>query len=836
MRFLAPHWFLLLPLLLVLAWFWPGLRLRRPLRGGCLLLLVLLLVEPQLRMAGDGLDLWVLVDRSDSARDVLLPRLAEWESILEKSRGSADTLRYVDYAEEAVTRGALLTAGPAATTFSGATGATRTASALRYTLAQMPEDRAARVLVLGDGFSTEPLDGLAERLQRQGVPLDYRLAGASVVGDVRVTGLHLPRRVQPREAFMIEVTAQADYDGAVPVELLRDGRSLGRRELMLKVGVGRLRLTDRVAEPGAHAYELRLLPDKDPLPGNNVAKQWLQVEGGPRLVLISAYTNDPMADVLQKQGFTVEVITEPRSAGVGALTGAKAVVLNNVPAYLLQADFLQALRFYVTVQGGGLAMIGGKHSFAAGGYYGSPVESLLPVSMELKQEHRKLAVAVAIVMDRSGSMGMTAANGRTKMELANEGAARSIELLGESDQVTLIAVDSAPHVVAPITAVGANRDKLTEIARRIQVAGGGIFVYTGLKEAWKELQTTTVGQRHVILFADAADAEEPGDYQKLLAEMTAQKTTVSVIGMGADTDSDAAFLKDVARRGQGRIFFDDADELPAIFAQETVAVARSAFLTDPVELTSTAGWSELAATPLQWLAKVDGYNLSYLRPGATQAVVTKDEYAAPLLAFWQRGSGRVATVSFPMGGEHSAAVRAWPQYGDLVQSLGRWLMGEAVPAGLGLRVDVDGSQLLADLFYDESWTQRIAQAAPQLLITQGVKDEPTAVPWERLAPGHYQARVDVVGDAWLRGAVRVGNTAFPFGPLNVATSPEWAFDAGRVAELQALATRSGGGERVDLSDVWQAPRPETWRSLTVWWLVALLLLLMVEAWHTRVFA
>ena len=65
-------------------------------------------------------------------------------------------------------------------------------------------------------------------------------------------------------------------------------------------------------------------------------------------------------------------------------------------------------------------MIGGKQSFAAGGWFGSPVEPLLPVSMELKQEHRKLAVAMAIVMDRSGSMAMNVAGtSLQKMDLAN---------------------------------------------------------------------------------------------------------------------------------------------------------------------------------------------------------------------------------------------------------------------------------------------------------------------------------------------------------------------------------------------------------------------------------
>ena len=70
-------------------------------------------------------------------------------------------------------------------------------------------------------------------------------------------------------------------------------------------------------------------------------------------------------------------------------------------------------------------MAGGKHSFGAGGYFESGVDELLPISMELKNEHRKLAVAMAIVMDRSGSMsaGVAGAGGgaggrpMTKMDL-----------------------------------------------------------------------------------------------------------------------------------------------------------------------------------------------------------------------------------------------------------------------------------------------------------------------------------------------------------------------------------------------------------------------------------
>ncbi|MCE9518647.1 MAG: VWA domain-containing protein [Verrucomicrobia bacterium] len=835
MRFASPEWFLLLPLLAAAGWFWHGMRLEKPLRVLCLLLLVLLLARPQLRRSGDGLDLWVLVDHSDSARDLLQPRLAEWETILDKSKGAADRLFFIDFAAEAVKRGALIRAGANGAEFDGARNATRLNSAATFALAQMSPDRAARVLAMTDGFSTEVLDGLAEKLIKQSVPLDYRLPPRDSTNDYRVGAFVLPRRVQLREAMLGEVVVLGGHDASVPIELFRNGQSIGRREVPVEGGVGRLRFTDRLSAPGAYRYEVRLIPVDDAVPGNNTASQWAEVQGGPRVLLVTSYDNDPLGEALTAQGFDVGVVTDLSAINVGALSGAKVVVLNNVPVYKLDSQFVRGLDFFVNQQGGGLAMIGGKTSFAAGGWFGSPVEPLLPVSMELKQEHRKLAVAMAIVMDRSGSMSVNVPGSTMqKMDLADEGAARAIGLLGDNDLISIIPVDSTAHPLSPLVQVGPNRGALQNSARRVESTGGGIFVYTGLKASWEILRPATVGQRHVILFADAADAEEPGDYKNLLAEMQKEKCTVSVIGLGSEKDCDADFLKDVARRGGGRIFFNaDANELPALFAQETVSVARSAFIEEPVELKSTPGWLEMAAAPMDWLKKIDGYNLCYLRPGATQAAITGDEYSAPLVAFWQRGTGRVATVAFPMGGDFSTLTRGWKNYGGFAQSLARWLMGNQLPAGLGLKTTLDGSQLKADLFYDETWNARIAAHAPELVVSAGSDGRLRTVPWERQAPGHFRAVLELEGDKYLRGAVKIGDAALSFGPVNAVTNPEWSFDKARLDELRDASARSGGAERVDLSDVWRAPRPPAWRDMQRWLLMALMVALLLEAWQTR---
>ena len=71
MTFAAPQFFILLPFLLIAGWFFRRLELWRPLRVFLLLILVFTLADPLLIRKSGGLDLWVLVDRSLSAEEMV---------------------------------------------------------------------------------------------------------------------------------------------------------------------------------------------------------------------------------------------------------------------------------------------------------------------------------------------------------------------------------------------------------------------------------------------------------------------------------------------------------------------------------------------------------------------------------------------------------------------------------------------------------------------------------------------------------------------------------------------------------------------------------------------
>ena len=804
-QFGHPEAFFLLPLWAFALWRFPRLRLGHPLRVATALLLFLAWLDPALDRVSPGLDLWMIADLSESTRENLQPRLPEIEQLLRESRGPDDRLFRVDFAKEARMR-----EDHVQSSLPGRADASAIGNALHHTLSRLRPRRNARLLLLTDGYATDPpLDPAGERLLAEGVPLDLRLLGGDPETDARVTRLHAPMRARPGEPFLVETVLEGPADRYATVLLLRDGEEIGRRRLQFARGGNRERWTARLDQPGAVRFEVRLDMPDDPHPGNNRQAQWIEARGGRRVLLLTAYPDDPVAPALRRAGFDVRVVTDPSTLAPGDLAGQAAVWIHNVWASDIPRDVLEALPFYVREQGGGLVMVGGKAAFGAGGYFESPVDPLLPVSMELKEEDRRVAAALAIVMDRSGSMAASV-GGATKMELANSGAARAIELLGPGDAVTVFAVDTQAHEILPLSQAGHQRDTLIDTVRRIQSRGGGIFVYNGLHAAWQQLKDAPQTQRHVILFSDAADSEQPEGVETLVREMTANQTTVSVIALGSESDPDAPFLKQIAEDGNGRIFFNrDAASLPEVFAQETVAVTRSTFLEETVAVEPASGWAELAAAPLDWPATLDGYNLGYLREDAAESLRSGDEYQAPLLAHWRRGAGRVVAVSFPMGGEFSRAFREWDQAGDIVRTLGRWALRPELDPGLALRLRRRGEHVHLRLHANQDWRERFAVDPPRLRVRSSLDPDARTLPWRRVRPGVLEARLAPAAAEQLMGALRVGDDTMPFGPVSGVLGAEWNFDRAPLDTLLALSTASGGVNRIDLADIWNHPPAPT---------------------------
>ncbi|HSC27629.1 MAG TPA: vWA domain-containing protein, partial [Vicinamibacterales bacterium] len=340
--------------------------------------------------------------------------------------------------------------------------------------------------------------------------------------------------------------------------------------------------------------------------------------------------------------------------------------------------------------------------------------------------------------------------------------------------------------------------------------------YTALVTAARIVQESEKGTRHIVLFADAADAEEPGEYQRLLDTLTSIGITVSVIALGSESDRDAEFLKDVAARGQGRIHFTaSADELPRLFAQEAITVARSSFVTEPTAARALPDMVLLGELPASPFPALDGYNLTYLRPGATMGVVTTDEYKAPVLAFWHQGLGRVASLTAEVDGQYSRRLNAWRDFQSFVIGLGRWLLGGEPPSGVQATIERQGAQGIVRVDLDPGRPRGGAdevRAATAAIVPPGERagGAPQRLPLAWVSDDSLEARFPLHRAGLYLGAVQLGTgDVLQLAPLSLPYSPEFEPRADPdegPKTLREIARVTGGIERTTWDDVFSASR------------------------------
>ena len=717
--------------------------------------------------------------------------------------------------------------------------------ALETALALAPAAGSSRMLVLSDGRFTgvDPL-AASGRAALRGVAVDYRLLERPRAGDVAIERLDAPGEASPGEGFLIHAWVRSPVAQDVAVELDRGGQSLASGRRRVPAGRSRLTFRDRAGTSGVASYRLTVRGDgDDPVPENNAARFLVAVRGPRPLLVVTQRPEGGLATLLSAGGLDVRRRSPERFRGtLDELGGFSAVVLENVSADTLGEATLRSLEVWVRGAGGGLMLTGGRRSFGPGGYFRSPLDPILPVSMELRQEHRKMALAMVVALDRSGSMAAPVADGRSKMDLANLATVEVLDLLSPLDEFGVVAVDSTPHLVAPLRAVD-NKAVVRNMILRIDARGGGIFVFEALHAAAEQLLRAKAGARHILLFADAADAEHPAGYQQLLATCRDAGITVSVVGLGQPGDVDAELLRDIARRGDGRVFFtSSAEELPRIFAQDTFVVSRSAFVNQETPVRFTAALGTLTGQTPSPSPPIGGYNLTYLRPEANLAAVTADDHQAPWVATWQVGLGRTLAYTAEVDGEHTGPIGAWPGLGDFLTGLGRWVAGETSKLGGGMLLtqELDGGEVVVRLHLDPERAADPFVGLPAVTALKGLPGQAPAREEGRLRwtdPDTLESRVRLAGDEVALVTVDVdGRGSQTLSPMCLPYSPEMApAEAGRGRlTLERLARATGGRARLDVGEIWQDfPRRPRQVEITPWLLIATVVLLLVEVLERR---
>lgn len=845
MGFVAPYWLALLIPAGFLIWRFPHHRaVSNVLRSAAALCLALALAQPYWQTTAEGRDVMLLVDQSLSMPGDANARALETIRLLEAARETGDALGIIAFGS----RPHLERAPSDVLRFGGFEGtldgqASDLAGALALALDWIPPDREGSIIVLSDGLATggDPR-ALAQRAAARGIRIDVLPALSEAATDSGVERFDLPAEVHAGEPFQFEAWVHGGRAETRHLRLERDGLVIAERDVELERGPNRFVFRDVIPRGGVATYRLDVEPRlgelPDARPQNDHGLGAVRVVAAPRVLLLNENgADDTLAAVLRAANIPVDV-RAPEDADLTrvGLTAYRAVIVENVFAERVGYEGMHALADFVVERGGGLWMTGGRASFGIGGYHLSPLDPVLPVASDMRSETRKIGMALGLVLDRSGSMGVEVEPGTTKMDLANNGAIAALEMLGPIDDVTVFAVDTSAHEVVRLqsaTNLAAFRGEVLGI----QSQGGGIFTYNGLLAAGQALEDAAQVNRHIILFADAADAEQPEGVEGLIGDFQTQGITVSVIALGTEADPDAAFLRDVAAWGGGEIYFTtEARELPRLFAQDTMNKARASFITDPFPVRTLPGlytMGEFGVAEdggLVEFPSVAGYNQVHVRPETSLGALVVDENGTPLFATAQRGAGRTASFAGQIGGQYGGELLAWPAFGDFVTSVTRYLIGDAAPDAYFATSEVLGETGVVRLEVDPAQAPDTSKLDVHVTTADG---RVLVLPMHSIDERHYEVRFDLERTGVALGTLHLSaGRSLDVPPLALPYSPEFRLredpaDGQRL--LEDLGRASGGSVLASLATAFDGPREgRRWIVVRTELLIAALLLLLAE--------
>jgi uncharacterized membrane protein len=292
--------------------------------------------------------------------------------------------------------------------------ATRLGQALdraRDELAGLP---LAGMVMVTDGADTSDatLDETLASLKARSIPVFTVGVGQErFAKDIQVTRIETPRSALKGTALVVDaVISQTGYAGqTVPITVEDDGRIVSTQEVTLPADgestTVKVRFTAK--EAGARVFRFTIPTQSgEQVTQNNVRDTLIQVndrvekvlyyEGEPRPEMkfvsraVDGDTNLQVVTLLRtaENKYYRQHVSHPDEVVSGfpqtrdELFAYRALILGSVEAASFTPDQLRMIADFVNKRGGSLLMLGGRRSFAEGGWGGTPVGEVLPITME----------------------------------------------------------------------------------------------------------------------------------------------------------------------------------------------------------------------------------------------------------------------------------------------------------------------------------------------------------------------------------------------------------------------------------------------------------------------
>ncbi|HEU5323215.1 MAG TPA: VWA domain-containing protein, partial [Methylomirabilota bacterium] len=715
-----------------------GDRWALALRGTLLVLLALTLLRPSLPRWVDRLNVVFLLDHSDSVSLAARERAYRFVAEAGKHLKGGDRQELIVFGEEAVVDQPLASRPVLERPRTDVGGrATNMFQAIQLALATLPPGQANRIVMLTDGRQNagHALAG-AQAAKNAGADLYYVAAPVTFNQEVVAESLVLPQEVKFGEPFQAKVVAWSHKEATGRLSLFRNGEFLGSQAVKLQQGKNVFSYRQSLDASGIHVYQAALEVEGDTIEDNNRAVGTVVVRGRPQVLLADKDRGQAqsLATALRSQNIEVTVVEPPAiPKDVASLQKYDGLILSNVSSLKLTRAQMGMIRDYVRDHGGGLMMLGGEESFGLGGYYRTPIEEALPVTMEVKQKVEIPSLAVVLSVDRSGSMAMSTDEKVTKLDLAKEAAHLVVDLLDERNEVGVMSWDTEFIWDSPVRSA---RDKgAIHHAIATIKAGGGTDGYPALKESYAVLFERPALLKHVIFLSDGQMTR--GDFQGLLRRMAKDKITVSSVAIGKDAD--VQLMVDIAKWGKGRFYYtEDSQTIPRIFTLETQLASKASLVEQPFKPQLTSPGHE-AMQEIDWKAvpPLGGYVATTVKSTAELVLMSHQE--DPVLATWRYGLGRSVAFTSDAKAKWGVLWLRWRDFSRFWAQLTRWTLRSGTRSdttAVVQRLDSTGEVLVdavdAKGEFINFLDSQVGVVAPNR--------ERTVIDLEQVGPGRYRGR------------------------------------------------------------------------------------------------
>ncbi|HMB78858.1 MAG TPA: glutamine amidotransferase, partial [Vicinamibacterales bacterium] len=297
-------------------------------------------------------------------------------------------------------------------TFGGT--ATRLGQALDRARDELSGLPLAGLVMVSDGADTSDaaIDETLASLKARSIPVFTVGVGQErFAHDVQVTRVETPRSVLKGTALVVDVVlSQIGYAGqTVPLSVEDDGRIVSTQEVTLppdgESATVKVRFTANEAGPRTFRFRVPTQTGEQ-VTQNNARDALIQVNDRAEKILY--YEGEPrfeykFARMGVKGDKNLQLVSLDRTAenkyyrqdvtNSDELIGGfpktreelfqyRGLILGSVEAASFTPEQLRMIADFVNKRGGGLLMLGGRRSFAEGGWGGTPVGDVLPVVIE----------------------------------------------------------------------------------------------------------------------------------------------------------------------------------------------------------------------------------------------------------------------------------------------------------------------------------------------------------------------------------------------------------------------------------------------------------------------